>query len=76
MKLPKCNLVYSPEVLEKRIAELGAEITASYTDDKPIVCVCVLRGAVMFYVDLMKHIDTDKVVYDSSLSRATKIRWW
>ena len=64
MKLPKCNLVYSPEALEKRIAELGAEITASYTDDKPIVCVCVLRGAVMFYVDLMKHIDSDKVVYD------------
>ena len=29
MKLPKCNLVYSPEMLEKRISELGAEITAS-----------------------------------------------
>ena len=64
MNLPKSNVVFSAEEIQARVKELGAQITAEYTDDKPIVCVCVLRGAVMFFADLMKYIDSDKVSFD------------
>ncbi len=61
----KTNVLYSRERLEKRIAELGNEIVAAYPhDDKPIICLCVLRGAVMFYSDLMKSIKDERVVFD------------
>ena len=61
----KTNVLYSREVLEKRIAELGQEIKQTYpADNKPIICLCVLRGAVMFYADLMKAIDDERVVFD------------
>jgi hypoxanthine phosphoribosyltransferase len=64
MNLPKSNVVFSAEEIQARIKELGAQITAEFNDDKPIVCVCVLRGAVMFFADLMKYIDSDKVTFD------------
>ena len=64
MNLPKSKIVYSSQQLQERIAELGAQITKDYDDGKPLVCVCVLRGAVMFFADLMKRIDTDQVIYD------------
>ena len=64
MNLPKSKVVYSAEQLQARIAELGAQITKDYDDGKPLVCVCVLRGAVMFFADLMKRIDSEQVVYD------------
>lgn len=58
------NVLYTEEVIRARVRELGKEIAKNYDDDKPIVCVCVLRGAVMFYTDLMKEIKSDNVVYD------------
>ena len=64
MNLPKSRVVFSAEELNARIKELGAQITADLNDGKPIVCVCVLRGAVLFFADLMKYIDTDQVVFD------------
>ncbi len=41
--------------LQKRIAEMGAEITADY-QGKELVLLCILKGAVMFYADLAKQI--------------------
>jgi hypoxanthine phosphoribosyltransferase len=64
MKLPKSNVLFSEAVIRERVNELGRKINAEYNDDKQIVCVCVLRGAVMFYTDLMKAIDNENVVYD------------
>ena len=64
MNLPKSKVVYTAEQLQTRIAELGAQITADLNDGKPIICVCVLRGAVMFFTDLMKNIDSENVVFD------------
>lgn len=64
MNLPKSRVVFSAEELNARIKELGAQITADLNDGKPIVCVCVLRGAVLFFADLMKYIDSDQVVFD------------
>ena len=43
--------------IDRRVAELGAEITAHY-QGKPLVVVCVLKGAFLFYADLVRQIHT------------------
>ena len=42
--------------LQRRIAQLGAEITADYAGRRPLL-VCVLRGAYAFMTDLSRKID-------------------
>lgn len=65
MKLPKSNILYTENQIRARVNELGLRINADLNDDgKPIVCVCVLRGAIMFYTDLMKAIDNENIVYE------------
>jgi hypoxanthine phosphoribosyltransferase len=44
------------EDLQRRIAELGAEISRDY-DGKDLFLVGVLKGAVLFLADLMRHIE-------------------
>lgn len=41
--------------LQKRIAELGAQISHDY-QNQDLHLVCVLRGGVLFLADLMRHI--------------------
>ena len=48
-------LVTAPEI-ERRNAELGRRIAADYAGDPPLL-VGVLKGAVVFMVDLMRQID-------------------
>ena len=64
MNLPKSNILFSEEQIRKRVKEIGKALTQKYSDNKPIVCVCVLRGAIMFFTDLMKEIDSENVVYE------------
>ncbi len=64
MKLPTCNELFSENQIRARVNELGLQIQADFNDGKPIVCVCVLRGAVMFFTDLMKAVDSENVVFD------------
>lgn len=42
--------------ISRRVAELGAEISAHYKD-QPLVLVCVLKGAFLFFSDLVRRID-------------------
>ncbi len=50
----------SGEQIRERAKELAAQIDETYKDTQhPLVCVCVLRGAAMFYCDVIKHIKTD-----------------
>jgi hypoxanthine phosphoribosyltransferase len=42
--------------LERRVAELGEEISRDYAG-RDLVMVGVLKGAVLFLADLMRHID-------------------
>ena len=52
------KVVYSEETLQAKIAELGRQITEDYKDVKEeIFCVGILKGAVMFYTDLVRQID-------------------
>jgi hypoxanthine phosphoribosyltransferase len=48
--------VVSEEAIRKRVAELGAQITADYTDRPPLL-VCVLKGGFVFMGDLARAID-------------------
>jgi len=49
------SVLLSAEELAKRIAEIGAEITADYAG-KEILMIGVLRGAVVFMADLARTI--------------------
>jgi hypoxanthine phosphoribosyltransferase len=42
--------------LKKRIKELGAEISRDYQGKEKLILVCILRGGVVFLVDLARHI--------------------
>ena len=48
--------VFSADDLQKRVSELGRQITADYTG-KELVLICVLKGAVFFLCDLARAID-------------------
>lgn len=56
------HVLLSEEAIRRRIAEMGAEISADY-DGKDVVLVCVLKGAVIFFSDLARamtcHMEMD-----------------
>ncbi|MDW8179474.1 hypoxanthine phosphoribosyltransferase [Thermoflexus sp.] len=49
------RILIPADVLQRRIAELGEQISRDYAG-KDLVLVCVLKGGVMFLTDLMRHI--------------------
>jgi hypoxanthine phosphoribosyltransferase len=49
------DTLVSSEDLQRRIGELGAEISRDY-DGRDLVMVGVLKGAVLFLADLMRHL--------------------
>ncbi len=53
----KIDVLFSPEALQARIAEMGAEIAADYADAGEVVLVGVLKGSIMFMADLARAID-------------------
>ena len=42
--------------LNKRVDELGVQISGDYKNSSDLLLVCILRGAVVFMTDLSKHI--------------------
>ncbi len=69
------KILITEEELQARIAELGDEMNAFYTDaDRPVL-VCILKGAFMFLADLTRHLkfrhELDFMVV-SSYGRSTK----
>lgn len=52
------EILLSEEEIQKRVAELGAEISRDYKGE-PVVLVCVLKGAIVFFADLVRHIEGD-----------------
>jgi len=42
--------------IQKRVAELGAQITGDYRG-RDVVAVGILKGSIIFYADLTRHID-------------------
>jgi hypoxanthine phosphoribosyltransferase len=55
------EILIDAETLQKRIRELGAEISRDYRDDE-LLLICILRGGVPFLVDLSRHITIPHMV--------------
>ncbi len=49
------EVLIDEQTLQKRVAELGEEISKDYAGKK-IVFICILRGGVVFLIDLMRHV--------------------
>jgi hypoxanthine phosphoribosyltransferase len=49
------EILVSENILQKRIAELGQQISHDY-QDKDLHLICILRGGVIFLTDLMRHL--------------------
>lgn len=47
------EILISTEELQRRIQDLGRQISQDYADRTPVL-ICVLKGAAMFLVDLMR----------------------
>lgn len=47
------------EQIADRVQALGHEITASYAGKDPLVCICVLKGAFLFFADIVRKVDRD-----------------
>jgi len=56
MKNDISHVLLSEEQLQTRVRELGAQISKDYAGKNPTM-VCILKGAVMFYTDLLRAID-------------------
>jgi hypoxanthine phosphoribosyltransferase len=50
------EILVTNDQLQKRIAELGQEITRDYKGEE-ILLICILRGGVLFLTDLIRQID-------------------
>lgn len=49
------RILLDQETIMKRVAELAKQISADY-ENKNLVAVCILKGSVMFFSDLMKEV--------------------
>ncbi len=50
------KILFSQEELQTRIRELGAQLSEDYRGKTPTM-VCILKGAIMFYTDLVRSMD-------------------
>ena len=48
------EILVSEEQIQARVQELAGALVAEYADKVP-TAVCVLKGSVMFYTDLLRH---------------------
>ena len=51
------KVLFSQEDIVAKTKELGQQLTEDYAGKNPLL-VCVLKGAVPFMAELIKHIDT------------------
>lgn len=50
------EILIPEDKLQVRIAEMGAQISRDYADQRDLLLVCILRGGVLFLTDLMRKI--------------------
>lgn len=50
------SLLYTKEQLAQAVSELGARITRDYEGKNPVM-ICILKGASVFFCDLIRQID-------------------
>jgi len=49
------EILVQPDDLKRKVRDLGAQISVDYAE-RDLLLVCVLKGAVFFLADLMRHI--------------------
>ena len=70
----KEDLLLTKEQIARRVQEMGRQITNDFAG-KDLTVICILKGAVMFFVDLVREIDlpmTMDFMAISSYGSATK----
>src|SRR5690606_28595823 len=50
------RIVYSQDVIARRVAEMGREITAAWPADEELLVVGLLKGSFIFVADLVREI--------------------
>ncbi len=55
------EVLIPPDLLQRRISELGAQISADY-QGQDLLLICILRGGVMFLTDLIRSISVPVAV--------------
>ena len=61
--MKKFEVLISNKEITKRVKDLATELDKRYKNE-PVLLVCVLKGAVMFYAELLKNIKSDNVEID------------
>ena len=56
IKLEDLKILYSSEQLQTRIAEVSKELNNFYNGEE-VIAICVLKGAVVFATDLVRHLN-------------------
>jgi hypoxanthine phosphoribosyltransferase len=51
------EILIDTDTLQTRVRELGEQISQDYAETKDLLLVCILKGGVMFLVDLARHIE-------------------
>lgn len=55
MKLKNYKVLLSEDQIQARVKELGQQITKDYEGKKPVV-ICTLKGAVVFFSDIVRNV--------------------
>lgn len=63
LRVKELQLVFAPERIAEEVRRMAREIDAIYGDE-PLVVVCVLRGAYMFFSDLVRYLHNENVELD------------
>ena len=65
--VPVKKILISEEQINARVKELAKQISADYAGKKPLL-VCILRGASLFFANLVKNLEIDCTLDFMSLS--------
>lgn len=57
------KILFDEKSLEGAVRELGEKITRDY-EGRDLVCVCILKGSIIFFSDLIRNIRSDGLTLD------------
>lgn len=63
LRVRKLVSVFSPEQIAERVRAMAGEIDARYGDE-PLVAICVLKGACIFFSDLVRYLHNKNLELD------------
>lgn len=52
------KILLTKEEIDKRVGEIAAQLNEKFAGKRPL-CVCILKGAVVFYADLLRRLNLD-----------------